>query len=280
MIKLYYWSKEGSKKQNFGDLLSKFIVENISNKKVRLIDPSRRWFRKIFRHYFAIGSILCRANENSIVWGSGIIKKNENIKKAKFVAIRGPKTRKRLLELGYIVPKIYGDPGLLVNLFYKPTNVVKKYTIGIIPHYVDYNEIKDNYKNNKDVLVINLMCNSVEKIIDKMLSCEKIISTSLHGVIVSHSYKIPALWLKYGEKLAGDDIKFYDYYESVGINWPLTKYFHYKSLDALEEIFIENKAIERPSLIKLQNVQKGLINSCPFISKRKKNKILLNESWE
>jgi len=280
MIKLYYWSKDDSKKHNFGDLLSRFVVEKISKRKVRLINPSNRWYSKVFKHYFAIGSILCRANQNSIVWGSGIIKVDENVKKAKFIAVRGPKTRKRLLELGYKVPKVYGDPGLLTNLFYQPKNIVKKFKVGVIPHYVDYNEIKENYKNENEVLVINLMCNSVEEVIDKMLSCEKIISTSLHGVIVAHSYKIPALWLKYSDKLAGDDVKFYDYYESVEINYPLAKYFQYDSLDTLKEVFENYRTKELPSITNLHFVQKGLIKSCPFISIKAINKILLNESWE
>jgi len=280
MIRLYYWSKGDRQKHNFGDLLSRFVVEKISKRKVRLINPSNRWYRKVFKHYFAIGSILCRANENSLVWGSGIIKKDENVKKAKFIAVRGPKTRNRLLELGYKVPEVYGDPGLLTNIFYQPKNIVKRFKVGVIPHYVDYIEIKENYKNENDVLVINLMCNSVEEVIDKMLSCEKIISTSLHGVIVAHSYKIPALWFKYSDKLAGDDVKFYDYYESVGINYPLAKYFHYDSLNCLKELFKSYRTKELPNLTNLQFVQMGLIKSCPFISNKRINKILLNESWE
>ena len=124
-----------------------------------------------------------------------------------------------------------------------------------------------------------MICNSIEEVIDKMLSCERIISTSLHGVIVAHSYKIPALWLKYGDKLAGDDIKFYDYYESVGINYFSAKFFHYKSLDTINELFENYKEEALPKLNNIQNIQKGLINSCPFISSRRKSKVLLNESW-
>lgn len=278
-IKLYYWSDPSTEKHNFGDLLSKYIVEKTSNKKVRLINPSSRWYKKILKHYFAIGSILCRANKNSIVWGSGIIKKDEKVKPAKFVAVRGPETRKRLVELGYNVPKVFGDPGLLTPLFYMPKNIKKRYKLGIVPHYVDYQEIKKNYENNSEVLIIDLMCHKVEDVINKVTQCEKIISSSLHGVIIAHSYNIPAIWLKCGDKLSGDDIKFYDYYKSLNINYPTPKYFNYKTKD-VDTLFKEYTNVSLPNLININNLQKGLIESCPFISKISKKKLLSDENWK
>jgi hypothetical protein len=45
------------------------------------------------------------------VWEVALSVKNMQLK-ALFLAVRGPQTRKFLLNLGYVVPEIYGDPAL------------------------------------------------------------------------------------------------------------------------------------------------------------------------
>jgi len=272
-IHLYYWKKNELSKDNFGDLLSKYIVEKISNKQVKLINPSSKWYRFVFKHYLAIGSILCRANENSIVWGSGIISRKEKVKKARFIAVRGPKTRDRLIELGYKVPEVYGDPGLLTSLFFKQ-KIKKKYKFGIIPHYVDLTEVKAAFKS-KDVLIIDIMCFNIEEVLIKMLSCEKIITSSLHGLLVAHTFGINALWVKFSNKLAGDDIKFYDYFSSVGLTITESINSFPKNEKEINDLFELNKEITIPKPEIIKELNKGLINSCPFISNRR-SKVLIN----
>ena len=44
---------------------------------------------------------------------------------------------------------------------------------------------------------------------------DKIISSSLHGHIVSDSYGIPNKWVKFDDNIKGDYTKFYDYFHSV-----------------------------------------------------------------
>ncbi len=276
MIKfLYYW-KSNSSKQNFGDLLSKYIVEKISNKIVIHVDPTNRWVRNLgIKHYLAIGSIINKATKKSIVWGSGIIKKDQNIRESNFVAVRGPKTSKRITELGYKTTTIYGDPGLLSNLFYKK-DIQKKYKYGIIPHYVDYQEINKIHSKDKSILVIDLMCNNVEDIFEKVKSCEFIFSTSLHGVIIAHCFYIPALWIKFSNRLSGDNIKFYDYFESVGLEYPI---FEFSSstyeIEDLINVMNKNNAISIPKKGVINKLQKNLIIACPFIKEKRKTKLLL-----
>jgi pyruvyltransferase len=94
-------------------------------------------------NYVSIGSILHFSDKNSIVWGAGFISKDSYCKvpPKKILAVRGPLTRKKLIEQNIECPKIYGDPALLLPIFYHP-KIKKKYEIGIVPHYVDQkNEI-------------------------------------------------------------------------------------------------------------------------------------------
>lgn len=265
-IRLFWWNEKyfhKKSKENYGDLLGKYLVEKISSKKVIFSLPKKFSILDLFFPiYVTIGSILSNVNHKCIVWGSGIISKNQVVKKAKFLSVRGPQTRKRLLELGYQVPEVYGDPALLLPLYYNP-KVEKKYSYGIVPHYADYKLVKDWFSGRKDILIIDMMTNDIESKTNDFLSCEKIISSSLHGVIVSHAYQIPAVWVEFSKKLFGDGIKFQDYFESVNIlpYQPELKEMEFDD-EFVKELFINYPSLPFPQTIK--EIQQGLINSCPF----------------
>jgi len=250
-------------KENYGDLLGKYLVEKISKKKVVWVFPKHfslfNYFKPI---YVTAGSILSHVNENCIVWGSGIIQSDQLVKKAKFLAVRGPQTRKRLLELGYELTEVYGDPALLLPTYYFPM-ILKKYKIGIVPHYNDYKEVKEWYKNEDAVKVIDLMTLDIESTTDEFLECENIISSSLHGLIVAHAYNIPAIWVKFSDKLFGDGIKFQDYFESVGINNYIPNNIN-RFVSEEEMLQLLNEFTNLPNEILIQKCKKDLIESCPF----------------
>lgn len=66
--------------------------------------------------------------------------------------------------------------------------------MGIIPHYVDYKlpYVEEFRKEHPEILFIDLQnYKKWHDIIDQILSCEKIISSSLHGLILSDAYGIP-----------------------------------------------------------------------------------------
>ena len=264
---LYWWQmKRKDRRENYGDLLSKFLAEKISGKSVYTVKhPSERLFKHVFKHYLSIGSIITSANKNSVVWGSGIIKANENVRKATFLAVRGPKTRERLLHLGYNVPEVYGDPAILLPKFLM-LKVDKKHDLGIIPHYVDYPLVKEAFKNNPNVKVIDFLTHSIEKTTEEILECRQIISSSLHGLIVSQSYGIPALWVKFSAKLSGDNIKFYDYFESVGVNCQEEYALNAEALSEEKLVSLlkstPNNLLPQSQMLALR--QEQLLKSCPF----------------
>lgn len=213
---LFYSEKDTVKMMyypfNFGDAINPIIVKELSNKKILKINPN--FYKK--DHLLVIGSILQMANKNSIIWGTGLISKDVKVNEEpkKILAVRGPKTRARLLEMGFDCPEVYGDPGLLLPLIYNP-KIEKKYKLGIIPHYVDKENPWIKNIDDPDILVLDIITKNPYEFINQLLSCEKIISTSLHGIITADAYNISSLWIKLSDKIIGGDFKFIDYFESV-----------------------------------------------------------------
>lgn len=93
------------------------------------------------------------------------------------------------------------------------------YRLGIIPHVVDLHHpvIEDIRKNHADeILIIDLA--HYEKwtdVIDQICSCERILSSSLHGLIVSDAYQVPSCWIELSGNISGGYFKFFDYASSV-----------------------------------------------------------------
>jgi len=207
-----HWDK---KKKNFGDIITPFLISKITNKKIIRVARPKYLTEK---HYFVIGSILDRATNFSIIWGSGFIDKNNYLNSAplKVAAVRGPKTRELLLQHGIDCPEIYGDPALLLPRIYNPVLKCKKYKLGIVPHYVDRdNIILKEIAKNKNVKIIHIQNKNPLIVISEILACEKIASSSLHGIIVADAYRIPSLWIKLSDEIAGNGFKFLDYFASV-----------------------------------------------------------------
>ncbi|TVQ07822.1 MAG: polysaccharide pyruvyl transferase family protein [Balneolaceae bacterium] len=255
------------KRENFGDLLSKYIVESISGTRAVYTHPKQiRWYEFNRKVYFASGSILHMATRKTIVWGSGMIQKTDRIRKAAFLAVRGPVTRNLLLKQGHDVPEVYGDPAILMRDIYFP-ETIKKYHLGIIPHFVDYRAVEEWYKSEDGVVVIDLLNNEVKPVLDQILSCRLIVTSSLHGLIVAHTYGIPAVWVQFSDKLYGDNMKFEDYMTSVGMNYYNPEYVGEK----LEPGELENRICSTESLpdeTVLLQIRKGLLDVCPFYLNR------------
>ena len=200
-------------KNNFGDMLTPIIVEWISGEKcihVKCNEPKK---------LLCIGSGMNRwIRDGDVIWGYGSrntdqygkIKAKEGVQ---FLAVRGKMTRENILKDNpdVIVPEVYGDPALLMPKIYKPLKV-KKYRIGLISHYID----KARFKVN-DINVLNIdIQGNVYKVIDQINSCESIISTSMHGVIVSEAYGLPVVWLQVSNRVLGGWFKFNDYFSGTG----------------------------------------------------------------
>lgn len=230
------------KSDNFGDNMNPWYVENTIGNKPDYIDANNKKKKYIF-----IGSILNWADENTTVWGAGLANQSDKVNpKARILAVRGPISRTIALKSGCNVPKIYGDPALTISEFYKP-NKLEKFKLGIVPHMKDYNNIYNFWKHREDIRIINPRW-AVEEVIDNITSCEKIISSSLHGLIVSDAYDIPNNWTESG-RIGGDGTKFKDYFASVNRKGRKIIFGDIKSLSTNE---IYNKIITEDKKINLK----------------------------
>jgi len=294
------WAKfDKSDQYNFGDDLTPYLFDKLTDEKYRYIKfASTRiqiikqfisgvLHKKISINFFkcfiialfikkyivSIGSVLSAySSSRCIVWGAGIISQNEKIRKSNFLAVRGNYTLNAIRKIGVNSQIVLGDPALLLPIIYKPI-IRKKYKLGIIPHIIHYEFVKKNI-NNKEINIINLNCSDSEKVIDEILSCEYTISTSLHGLIVSHSYGIKSLWYEINEiPLWGDGIKFYDYFSSVEIQ-EYTPFLFPKNIDFENIILnIESNSNINSIHIDLKVLQQKLLNVSPF---KVRNEILEN----
>ncbi|MGC1631756.1 MAG: polysaccharide pyruvyl transferase family protein [Gelidibacter sp.] len=293
-----FWHKVPFGKKNFGDVLGPYIVEKLSGKTPIYTPLLHIGFNKLFvltylraiynrklsvkEMYYNIQFLLVKkqnllitigsvidwyTNPNCDIWGSGIIKQKSQITNANFYAVRGKHSQRRLKELGYEVPQAIGDPALIMPLIYAP-KADKKYKLGVIPHFLHYEETIEK-SNSDDVLIINLF-DDIEKVIEDVYSCEKIISSSLHGIIIGHAYNVPSLWFGLASgNIGGDDIKFADYFSSVEIR----EYESFKiDLDRYDEnyittvasLFDEHNELTLVTSDILKKIQGDLIKSAPF----------------
>ena len=279
-IKLVYWNE----KDNLGDLLSPYIVQALSGKEiihksafmsirgilVHIYRYIKNWnikgLKELLYPYeknlLAIGSIIAWGNTQSLIWGSGFMREEENFRGGRIFAVRGKYTNDKLKRMGYAGTQVLGDPALLLPLCFNPI-VNPQSLIGVIPHWSEIEYFVDKYSSKYKV--IDLRTKDVEGKIREILSCKYILSTSLHGIIISHAYGIPALWIKHNS-LHGDDFKFKDYFSSVGIGI----YSGFTNIDDILlssesclNLFAENRSKTLPQF-SLKNLQKQLLESAPF----------------
>ena len=197
---------------NFGDLLSRYVVEKLSGRKINKYN-----YDVTAQHLCAIGSILNR-NEicsQALVWGSGFMSPQKTYKimltsirqrllgkfgRPTFYAVRGKKTRDILLAAGYDCPPVYGDPALVMPILYKPKLCSIKNRMGIILHGKHEEETPSFLENATKFggvirIPVKREYKNITDFIDEVCSCSFIVSSSLHGLIIANAYGVPAVRL-------------------------------------------------------------------------------------
>ena len=217
-VNLNYWDES----ENLGDVLSPIIVCYMLSLKgidQNIIVNGRR-------HLYAVGSVLTAGIQDATVWGSGVLNASLTYRlekrKLDVRAVRGPLTRAILMDYGYQVPEVYGDPALLMPEIYTPNKLEKKCKYGLVVHK-DYDTSNIYYSGNEIkelVKTINICTTDYKTFIDEINSVQIIISSSLHGIILAEAYGIPAILLKPQK----DYVKYLDYYYCTGrVHFPVAE---------------------------------------------------------
>lgn len=207
---------------NWGDDLNIYLFEFVTQKKVQSIPMTRDKIKFSGNNYLLIGSIIGFYNlDNKIIYGSGILnpKKKVNGKPQRIISVRGPKTRKVLLDSGIMCPEKYGDPVLLLPLFYSPVKAPSRQGSVIlnIGTKKENNDIVSKFCKLFDVNIISMTeYDKWTDVIDKIYNSKYVISESLHGLIVAETYGIPNLWVEFIDHDENWTFKFDDYYQSIG----------------------------------------------------------------
>lgn len=269
-IKVYY-----AKVENMGDKLNKVIIEKIFGYKVL-----RRSFLtgKISGIGSGLGNytyedsklkniakfIFGYISPTVYIWGTGFIRYKEKDGKlckrnTKFCAVRGELSKKRIEKIvGKRLDIPTGDAGILSS-YLLDEKVEKKYNVGIIAHYKEQDSpvFKKLLKrfNNSTFIDVHEEPITVTK---KIAECKYIISSSLHGLIIADSLRVPNIHIVVTENLLGDGFKFDDYYSGYNL-----KHFYIdmnkddvKTLKLIDENYkITDKMVEKK--------QQDLINCFP-----------------
>ena len=241
---------------NFGDALSPWLIEHISGFEAVFVPAESR-----LQKFMVSGSILNWADECATVWGAGLASMNDHVNpKTKIAAVRGPLSHMIATRDGAKCPPVYGDPALLLPKHLPAAP--KRHRIGIVPHYIDLQFVVASWElqlaMGDDVIVIDPL-KPVERVVGQITSCQSILSSSLHGLIVAGAYDIPAAWVSFGGALGGDGMKFADYFLSVGIGVQECVHLYNRSdADAVEKL--SAVPTYKPRFLPTD----ALLDACPF----------------
>ena len=105
--------------------------------------------------------------------------------------------------------------------------------------------IKHDYKDCPSDINIIDVTQPIEKVIDEINKCEMTLSSSLHGIIISHAYNIKCMWVQISRKIVGNLFKYRDYYCSIMgmkyqtiIPYKLNRFHDTKELETLIQSYV------------------------------------------
>ena len=246
-------TRYNNSRYNLGDYLG-FVIVNWMLEKRNLSLDSPTCGKKFLN---SVGSNVFGSYQNCTIWGSGAMYEPKSIwkylsyypfRKLDVRAVRGPLTRDVVLKFGHKCPEVYGDPAILMPLIYQPEKKTECNEFCIIPQFYVEKGLRMKYPNHS---MVSMNTDDYKSVIDAIVSSEKVVTSSLHGIILAESYGVPAVFFRSLDKVI--DFKYLDYYYSTGRS-------EVRIAESIEEA-LEMEPLPLPDLSALQQ---GLLDSFPY----------------
>jgi pyruvyltransferase len=209
-----YWWKGTP---NFGDLLAPLLLERYAGIKAE-------WAPVCGADIVSVGSILehIPPEWEGYILGSGKLYEDSRLHlhtgTATILGVRGPLTARQCPP----GTQMLGDPGLLAADLIDDPEPEKTYDLGIVPHWSDTHLATDKRFFSKDwfTQIINPAQDPLT-VIREISRCQKIVTSSLHGMIIADSFGIPRRFepARGWSNAQGGMFKFKDYLASIGAPW-------------------------------------------------------------
>lgn len=191
---------------NFGDLLGPALVARIVQER-GLVEPDAP------RRLLAVGSIMKMSRPGDTVWGAGVNGKSMDAGGAPDLdvrAVRGPRTRDLLRDLGMTVGDVFGDPALLWPRYfsrdwYLEHHPAPRREVAVVPNFHD----RDRFSGAEVVDPLG----DPHAVITQIAHADFVCGSSLHGVVLAEAFGIPARLIRPGAEPA---FKYDDYYGGTG----------------------------------------------------------------
>ena len=176
MVKVYYWKN----RKNFGDLLTALLLK-------RFTRLDSEWSEPEYAELVMAGSVMDKLpNEwEGIIAGAGKLheKTERTFPNARVLAVRGPLSAKGLKGNFALA-----DIGLLADELVPRGE--KKYSLGLVPHWTDTKLENDPRFTKFNPKIIRVADDPLD-VIREIGECKKIVSSSLHGIILADAFEIP-----------------------------------------------------------------------------------------
>lgn len=251
----WVWTTQQHPDANLGDALSAVVVSVMSGLAIK---PSS--FDQPIERMAAVGTIgHAQRNGRVHLWGTGFdLSRNSTGAVAGYRvpdetelvvhAVRGRQTAKGLRALGIEVPEVFGDPVWFLPRIFPLEGLTKRRELGIIVHISELEEATAAAKVKAsllrygipaglvdDIAIINTYTDptieAFERKVREITECKRILSTSLHGLVIAETYNIPCAWFSTNRGEAGFlpfdgpqpiDHRMIDFYGGVGRDAVLT----------------------------------------------------------
>jgi len=259
---------------NMGDMLNIPIMKEIFSYDVKYSTKSS----VLLAIGSGLGSLVAEQNAKSFykllykpflpkvhIWGTGFMNYSNSrkffvVRRMEVAALRGRLSKERVERaLNRELSCPLSDGGILASCLLKEEEE-KRYKIGVIPHFRErhnplFKKLADSYK---DSLLIDVT-QDPHVVIRQIAQCESIISTSLHGLILSDSLGVPNVHAVYSGLVKGDGFKFDDYYSGYGMEH---QYIRLRDNDT-PQIYdiVNNYAISHDQV---EQKKREMINAFPF----------------